>query len=1556
MTKIKTIVKPKSSSDSSNGGSSVSITSSQVGTFDAVTTNTINANSGTISNIKSQTIDTNDLNASTVKTSVVNANNVNSKGAAIADITSNDITNEGNITTSTLESNKITGTNGFIDNIYNSKIKSGNAEIDYAKIKELLSDSATVQDLTVTGKAHFFELIIDTIKAASGSVLLTPADGFEVDGYVKNTTSNTISLFWQCEQGSKGRYNMWKVNDQAICQNFNNASIGTSYNVSNKLWWACVTAVSGSTPMYGYYDSTNNIMYSDSSTLGSSDSTNTITYSNLWDNEKQSLWTLAAYDIYLKTTANEDSNYNDSKNGYYTYTYKFVNEYNALTDTEKANYTLMSSTAYFRRTENDTYIFTTKDKYDSMSFISKSDCNRYHWIKISTTNCLSSSVFNISVGDSVAMLGYQGTDDANRQSAVYISAYDSLDLNLKAPLIAQYRGINDFSLSTHRKSYFDATSAEFIGTFKVISNSEETDLDQYIKNNINGVIIDKESKEYGASSDKSTQPTTWTTTIPEMSSTNKYIWERESTTYKSINEDTRNIVIGTSSDWKSNATYIQLTTYLGIDLTKSNGIITVSFDAKAPDGNSSTNNYNFGIHLKDKNGVNLHDASGDTSVIQNWTTVGHIPTNSTHYVYTIDLSSIITQNGHSVSEVGQMLIMLCYSGIADGSGCYTKNLKITVNTEESDWSPAPEDLNSKVDPHIIAVYAEDTEFYKLVDNASYAAIDASKNLVLKLNYYIVHVVGKASEVMTTTPSGYKIYWNYYNSDSTSGSWTEFTSSLSNNCYTYNSTVANSTSKVNVEVNLNDASGNTIDSKIIPVVFLAGAAFSVTDTINAAVQSNTGDISTLQQTASGLETKVSSFHLGESNLFGFNRGIDFGNTRPCPEFYGLAVSGKTGESCTNYRISNLGFNGTQGVGETYIVECQIKMQTTARTLNINLCDVTARNGKSIFNATTDWKDFIGIFDNVNDFNYVGNYNGFLDIENDTESLTNWAFIKNLKITKSTIKTDFCIADEDHVVDKASLISDWITNSLEIETDKINNYTVYKTTSNPTTSVNNINYCYKNDYTIKNNQTYTLSFWAKADKEAVISSFFYPSMEVPNIPNFCPMDGYTLSTVTTSWKHYFIYWHTNLDTSANNYLVKNILPICMNYSTNSNNASAVVEFYGVKFAEGYVAEDNYYESLIKQTASDIELKVKNTGINIDDGTITLDATKTTVKGNLAISQYTDGEGLTVYDSDGIPRIGLRTDDMSDVTSMINGSGTSGSLSGYYTWSAQSGMEIHSIETDTYTTATIGTFKVNDTINLSKMVVTFTGVNEYIMYTARLMMNGTIIATLGSGTLYGSANGAQYVNLSDYSYTVTTAGTYNVMLTATVVVLKYTQAYIYSVHPTVYIDGRVKRITTQEIILSKDGLAVNSGVDRWLYISDSEIQLRWMDQGIRLTNNRIYQLYANASGTTSWGAFGSKKHFVNVTSTTYTLETEYDFVILNGTTSTLIVGTDQCYDGRYIRVKDMCSGNAYINFKGTPVLYCDDIRTTDTNKNIELAGNHLRDYTYSLDIGAWIEGYLS
>lgn len=109
------------------------------------------------------------------------------------------------------------------------------------------------------------------------------------------------------------------------------------------------------------------------------------------------------------------------------------------------------------------------------------DGEYYHYIVISSSVC--DGTVNPEIGDTIAMLGYRGTDDKKRQSAIYISAYTSLDKGLTAPLLAQYQGINDFNLESHRKSYFDAVGAKFIGNFEV---NDGQSVEDYINDKING--------------------------------------------------------------------------------------------------------------------------------------------------------------------------------------------------------------------------------------------------------------------------------------------------------------------------------------------------------------------------------------------------------------------------------------------------------------------------------------------------------------------------------------------------------------------------------------------------------------------------------------------------------------------------------------------------------------------------------------------------------------------------------------------------------------------------------------------------------------------------------------------------------------------------------------------------------------------------------------------------------------------------------------------------------------------------------------------------------------
>ena len=120
---------------------------------------------------------------------------------------------------------------------------------------------------------------------------------------------------------------------------------------------------------------------------------------------------------------------------------------------------------------------------------------KYNYITLSKT--IVDGVLNPEFGDSIVMCGYRGTDDNARQSAIYISAYSSLDEGLTAPLFAQYQGINDFNLQSHRKSYYDAVSAKFIGEFEAtdgqniidIINNKIAESEASIKLDTNNIVL-----------------------------------------------------------------------------------------------------------------------------------------------------------------------------------------------------------------------------------------------------------------------------------------------------------------------------------------------------------------------------------------------------------------------------------------------------------------------------------------------------------------------------------------------------------------------------------------------------------------------------------------------------------------------------------------------------------------------------------------------------------------------------------------------------------------------------------------------------------------------------------------------------------------------------------------------------------------------------------------------------------------------------------------------------------------------------------------------------------
>ena len=113
-----------------------------------------------------------------------------------------------------------------------------------------------------------------------------------------------------------------------------------------------------------------------------------------------------------------------------------------------------------------------------------------HYIMLSSNTYDGSSV--PEVGDKICQLGYRGTDDNARQSAIILSAYKSPDPNVDAPAIVQYAGINSFSLNNCIVNQMSPTANVFTGEFKVISNGQTTDVVDLIQGQHPQVIVDSE--------------------------------------------------------------------------------------------------------------------------------------------------------------------------------------------------------------------------------------------------------------------------------------------------------------------------------------------------------------------------------------------------------------------------------------------------------------------------------------------------------------------------------------------------------------------------------------------------------------------------------------------------------------------------------------------------------------------------------------------------------------------------------------------------------------------------------------------------------------------------------------------------------------------------------------------------------------------------------------------------------------------------------------------------------------------------------------------------------
>lgn len=188
------------------------------------------------------------LNVNTINATTGNIQNLTGRSMSFNDASFIYLVSE-NGTIAKLNGNDLKYENGSIksitsDSIETGKLKTTDLEATNATIDNIISKNITTENLTVTKQAHFFELVIDKIKSVGGQIILTPASC--IADYVIPDPDHVTPLYYDVyfratDEVGREITNGWQKDDQAICQNFNNATQGHNYNVSNKYYWRLVT-------------------------------------------------------------------------------------------------------------------------------------------------------------------------------------------------------------------------------------------------------------------------------------------------------------------------------------------------------------------------------------------------------------------------------------------------------------------------------------------------------------------------------------------------------------------------------------------------------------------------------------------------------------------------------------------------------------------------------------------------------------------------------------------------------------------------------------------------------------------------------------------------------------------------------------------------------------------------------------------------------------------------------------------------------------------------------------------------------------------------------------------------------------------------------------------------------------------------------------------------------------------------------------------------------------------------------------------------------------------
>lgn len=170
--------------------------------------------------------------------------NINAEG----DITTkSNIHTDAEISSRTVKTDTIDAENGNIATVNSTNNNTINLYATNGDIENLISQNSDIQNLNVdvlnAKQAHFWELVIDKMKSTNGAFILSPANA-KIEKVITDSTNQNYQLMWRTTDinTNKAITNEFEVNDQVICLSFNQADVNNNYDISNKYYWAKVTA------------------------------------------------------------------------------------------------------------------------------------------------------------------------------------------------------------------------------------------------------------------------------------------------------------------------------------------------------------------------------------------------------------------------------------------------------------------------------------------------------------------------------------------------------------------------------------------------------------------------------------------------------------------------------------------------------------------------------------------------------------------------------------------------------------------------------------------------------------------------------------------------------------------------------------------------------------------------------------------------------------------------------------------------------------------------------------------------------------------------------------------------------------------------------------------------------------------------------------------------------------------------------------------------------------------------------------------------------------------